>query len=199
MSYYKRNLVIDPLCMTELWLEQLTELLEIPLSDITPEEAFDAVVLYGRLLRTNQTLILQAGTDTEWRTINKFFDAHLPALLRASRDVLKPSQWIVEAAEFVESDLTDLEETVWAERLVSDVDDMQIYAYFSPSPELDVALATAYKFLLDNRDIACCCAIFTQTVAATFPHDICESNFELGLTGELYGQLLDILEVSSCQ
>lgn len=202
-TYYRRNLaatrngIIDPLCMVEVWLEQISDLVNIPVHEFTSEEAFDAIVLYGRLIRSEKNLILGAGSEAEWRQIENFFEANMPALLQACSNVLVPDQWVVEAEEFLnDEDLPDLEATIWAERLVSDVDDMQLYAYFlgQPKEELENAIAGAFRFLFENREIACCCAVFIQTVAATIPEEICDRDFELGLTGELYGQMLDILE-----
>jgi hypothetical protein len=198
-----QNNVTDAALLVDLWVDQFLTLHDTRATE-SPDGSYDFLALWARLLRTRPELLAATERLAELEPVRQVVPEQAADLLGRAVTLPNPEEWLREAAQFDEAfdsaiDHADL--AVWAERLLTDLDDATLIAWAArhfarADDELASQLEACESWLEQHADLFLACGVYVQAVGQTLRPDLPEHDWELARTADKFVILLDEQEAA---
>ena len=191
----------DPALLVDCWLDRLLDLYEGRGSGDLTADAYDLLATWARLRRTRTDLFGKLGRAAEWQELDHAIDEKRQWYASQAVELADPDGWRMEVDEFnkaIEGLGSDAELSLWAERLLCDLDDADLVAW-AASPwvsgtNLKGMLRSCHQWLTEHVESFVLCSVYVQAIGMTLDSDLPALDLELAWTADKFVLVLDALE-----
>jgi hypothetical protein len=206
-----RERIPDPGLLIDIWLDRLDDgcrrarpplLAQGRCSGDLDEDVYDFLSTWARLCRVRPELLTDSGREADWQALSAAVKERGAELAGRALVVPDPEGWLREARQFqeaVDSPAEDADLSLWAERLLTDLDDADLAAWAArqfghPAEALEEKLLECNRWLGEDATLFALCGVFVQAVGQTISPDLSGQDLGLAWTADKYVVLLDALE-----
>lgn len=192
---------IDPNVEVELRLNDVNDALagREPASESL--RAYYLLALWAWYRRVNPELVNALDREGIVGKLNQYVDTHGRKLVRLSRDVFDPEQWLVAAKQLAaswEEDMPGEERTKMSDELISEFDDADLWCYaanrFGATDHMIPGIGACGSWFRENASEFLAASWYVQSVAMAFRPNLAKFDADLAKTADKFGVILDEAE-----
>lgn len=195
--------------LVEEWVGDLSDLtdevLSVPNSKWTAQEAYGLLALVGKLFRVRQNLIAECDTEGDIRCAEQVLFTQGRSLAVEALKIPNALGWLEEVRELQRSfdetleAFTPEDRAALAQRLLTDLDDANLVCclaakYGAPDQEREQELEPCNAWVEKHADYFFSACNFVQAVGRALRPDLERRDYGLGKTAWLYVAFLDRAE-----